>query len=368
MGFLKSIEHSFSEVDGRRNGRDGILSFGIKYLDDAMLGILKNDLVLIGAGSGLGKTAICCMIAKANIENGRRVHYIALEAEHLEIERRIKYQLFANAFFNDPDRPKVEISFQEWMLGSLFEKTKPYEAIAANSFLEKFGTLHTFYKSDKFDVTDLINTVMECASETDLIILDHVHYMDLESDNENQAIKKIAMTARTLALEIGKPIILVSHMRKSDKGVSPLAPGIEDFHGSSDLYKIATKAITIGPGGINEQGKVETFFRIVKNRFEGSVTRYLGKCFFNPKEGTYDKKYEVGNASQSRDAGFTQLAFNNYPAWAEYYNGGSSHNSSNDETKPFSYGKPGRSKDILTTKTNNKREPVGRNRFQSADE
>lgn len=368
MGFLKSIEHSFSEVEGRKNGLDGVLSFGIKYLDDAMIGILKNDLVLIGAGSGLGKTALCCIIAKTNVEKGRRVHYIALEAEHLEIERRIKYQLFANAFFNDPSRPKVEISFQDWMLGSLFEKTTLYEAIAAKSFLEKFTTLNTFYKSDKFDVTDLINTVMECASETDLIILDHVHYMDLESDNENQAIKKIAMTARTLALEIGKPIILVSHMRKSDKGINPLAPGIEDFYGSSDLYKIATKAITVGAGGINESGKVETFFRIVKNRFEGSVTRYLGKCFYNTKEGNYDKSYEVGNANQSRDAGFTQLAFSSYPAWAEYYNGKGSDNSSYDETKSFPYGNTRGPQNISTAKANYKRQPMGRNRFQSSDE
>ena len=55
MGFIRSIEKSFVEASGRKNLRDGILSFGVQYLDDAMLGILKNDLILVGAASGGGK-------------------------------------------------------------------------------------------------------------------------------------------------------------------------------------------------------------------------------------------------------------------------------------------------------------------------
>lgn len=319
MGFLRSIETAFDEVSKRQQLRDGLLSFGIDYLDAAMVGILKNDLILIGAASGGGKTQTCCNIARANVEKGKKVHYIALEAEYLEIERRIKYQIFAKHFFNDPDRPSVHISFQNWMLGDFVESCALYEALAAKEFIEKYENLFTFYKADKFDINDLILTVMECASETDLIILDHVHYMDFEDDNENKAIKRIAMTARNLALEQGKPIILVSHIRKSDKANNLFAPGIEDFHGSSDLYKIATKAITLGPGAISVDGQIETYFRIVKNRFEGSVTRFIGKCFYNSRGGYYEKRYEVGDAYQDRTNGFKQLDRHIYPQWGEYH-------------------------------------------------
>lgn len=337
MGFIRSIEHTFDEVNQRKNLRNGILKFGIKYLDDAMAGILKNDLILIGAGSGAGKTQTCCNIAKANIEQGKKVHYIALEAEYLEIERRIKYQLFAKSFFSDHERPRgVDISFQNWMLGDFIDSCVVHEAAAARDFMQKYETLFTFYKANKFDISDLICTVMECADETDLIILDHVHYMDFDdNENENLAIKKIAKTARDLALEQGKPIILVSHMRKSDRHSLTFAPGLEEFHGSSDLYKIATKAVTIGPGAMSSDGKIETYFRIVKNRFEGSVTRYLGKCLYNSKEGNYDRNYEVGDAYQNRDAGFKQLDRSIYPKWGEYYSreGG---NNSGYAKRPYS--------------------------------
>jgi len=353
VGFLRSVEHTFDEVNKRKTLRNGLLQFGIKYLDDAMVGILKNDLILIGAGSGAGKTQTCCNIALANVEAGKRVHYIALEAEYLEIERRIKYQLFAKSFFSDPERPKnIDISFQNWMLGDFIESCQFNEAKAASEFMNRFGGLFTFYKSDKFDIQDLINTVMECADETDLIILDHVHYMDFdERENENLAIKKIAKTARDLALEQGKPIILVSHLRKEGRQTLTLAPGLEEFHGSSDLYKIATKAVTMGPGAISENGNIETYFRIVKNRFEGSVTRYIGKCRYNTKEGSYERSYEIGSAYQTRDTGFKQLDRHIYPKWAEY-SSRESGDSFNYVKKPYGITTNSRgSKTILNSKS-----------------
>lgn len=336
MGFLRSIEQTFDEVNQRKSARNGLLSFGIDYLDHAMVGILKNDLILIGAGSGAGKTQTCCNIARANVEKGKNVHYIALEAEYLEIERRIKYQLFAKHFFSDPNRPNVSISFQNWMLGDFIESCVAYEALAAQEFMNTYQSLFTFYKSNKFDIDDLIRTVTECSDDTDLIILDHVHYMDLDDNNENRAIKEIAKTARDLALEMGKPIILVSHVRKSDsRGSVSFAPGLEEFHGSSDLYKIATKAITIGPGAMNSDGQIETYFRIVKNRFEGSVTRYIGKCFYNSKEGKYGRSYEIGDAYQTRDNCFQQLDRGIYPTWGEYFRANSG-GSSNTYQRPTS--------------------------------
>lgn len=351
MSFLKSAEFSFEEIETRKNARDRMLTFGVEFLDNAMLGILKNDLVLIGAGSGAGKTQLCCSIAKANIENGKRVHYIALEAEHLEIEKRIKFQIFSNHFFNDPERPKgVTLSFQEWMVGDFIDSCAKYEASAANEFMQKYSTLFVFYKADKFDVIDLIQTVLSCADETDLIILDHVHYMDYEDSSENVAIKKIAITARTLALENSCPIILVSHLRKKDKASRDFAPGLEEFHGSSDLYKIATKAITLAPGNV-DNGNMETYFRIVKNRFEGSVTRYVAKTFYNPREARYEANYELGLAGQNRDEGFVRLDPNNHPSWGKYFAVPSSTNSQYFKSEQAPYGKSKRTKTLPANKS-----------------
>lgn len=319
--FIQSNSLSFSEFESRKNKREGILTFGIDFLDDAMAGILKNDLILIGASSGAGKTQTCCAIAKANIEKGKRVHFIALEAEYAEIERRIKYQIFAKHFFADMQRPNVHISFQDWMLGDFLETCAKHEALAASEFANAYANLFTYYKQDKFDLNDLILKVCECADDTDLIIVDHVHYFDFDDENENRAVKEIAKTARTLTLEQGKPIILVSHLRKRDRGSLDLVPGLEEFHGSSDLYKIATKAVTLSPGRWSPEGKYETFFRIVKNRFEGSVTRNIASCNYLTKEGNYEKGYYLGDANRKREDGFSELGADFYPGWARNHGG-----------------------------------------------
>jgi KaiC/GvpD/RAD55 family RecA-like ATPase len=334
MSFLNV--HNAAEIvrQNLKTAKDNLLSFGVSFLDDAMIGILKNDLILVGARSGAGKTQFCVNVALANVRAGKRVHFLALEAEQGEIETRIIFQFFQELFTenrknwmaarmtekNDELRMRLDavyskrFSYQQFALGETLQILPDLTNMAIEK-LDSLEGLHTFYKSDKFDVRDFMLKVLECDDETDLIICDHVHYFDYDDDAENKSIKEIAKTARTLALENGKPIILVSHLRKSDKN-GDLVPSLEEFHGSSDLYKIATKAITLAPGAWNAEGKMQTFVRIVKNRFDGSVTRVIGAVNYLISEGRYEIEYKIGDANQKRDSGFTALEPFNYPQWA----------------------------------------------------
>lgn len=325
MRFINAVSSSEPEKNARKIARDGMLSFGIDYLDDAMLGILPNDLILIGAGSGAGKTQICTNIAAANIARNRRVHYIALEAEQFEIERRIKYQIFSKLYYTKRLQERNgPISFQKWVMGDYLDSTREIEEMTTEEFSRNYSNLFVLYKTGKFDVNDLIFHVVACASETDLIIVDHVHYFDYDDTKENQAIKEIAKTARSLTLEQSKPMILVSHLRKRDKYSDELCPGLEEFHGSSDLYKIATKAITIAPGEVVSGGNYATYFRIVKNRFDGGVTRYMGRAEYSHYKGSYERGYKVGRSNQKREDGFASLDLLLYPEWAKRGGEGSS--------------------------------------------
>jgi hypothetical protein len=93
---------------------------------------------------------------------------------------------------------------------------------------------------------------------------------------------------------------------------------MEEFHGSSDLFKVSTKAVTMGPGSWNpESGKCETLFRVVKNRDEGVVIRSMGSCNFLSKDNSYEEGYRLGYAHQKRDTGFTEMDGALLPAWAK---------------------------------------------------
>jgi KaiC/GvpD/RAD55 family RecA-like ATPase len=306
---------------------DRMLTFGIPFLDDAFLGISPNDLVLLGAPSGVGKTDLCCTIANANIESGRRVSYIALEAEDMEIERRLKFRIFSKSFYLLP--PEIRrsriVSFDKWCRGAYLEEFSELEEFTTSFFEKAYAGLGVYYKTGDFGVSELVEIVASNAQDTDLIIVDHVHYFDYDDRDENKAIKEIAKTARVLALEESKPIILVSHLRKPDKFNQDLVSGLDEFHGSSDLTKICTKVISIAPGSMTDSGQCETYIRLPKNRSNGSVTRYMGRVLYDPRTNTYSKEYKVGLAGLSRRQGFEELAHSLYPEWARSHVGSNHH-------------------------------------------
>lgn len=318
MLFKSSADTSFEEYNERRSRSDDCLSFGVDFLDDALRGILPDDLILLGAPSGAGKTQLCCNIALANMQAGKKVFYVALEASRFEIERRLKFPLVADLYFSDDQRPQLSkrLTYPSWLAGDFKNDLHSYETKAAEMFEQMGKDLFLFYKQDKFGCGELVDAVLSCSDRADLIMIDHVHYFDFDDDNENRAIKDIAKTVRTLALEEQKPIILVAHLRKRDRANDELVAGLEEFHGSSDLYKIATKVVTIGQGSRTESGLFETFFRIPKNRIDGGVTRFLGRELFNPKKGTYEQgKYQIGWADQKRSIGFKEVDGSQYPEW-----------------------------------------------------
>lgn len=349
--FKSAGASSLAEREDRANIGKNQLCFGIEFLDDALCGILWDDLILLGAPSGLGKTQLCCNIALANLEHGKKVHYIALEASRHEIERRLKFPLVLERFLADPSRPSVQekINYTGWLLGHYDAILEPYNAAADEFFEQAFRDLYLLYKPDKFGVSELIEAVLYCSADTDLIIIDHVHFFDFDDDNENRAMKQIAKTVRMLALEEQKPIVLVAHLRKRDKQNEELVAGLDEFHGSSDLYKIATKVITFSAGRITTEGSYETFFRIPKNRLDGGVTRFIGKEFFSPRKGGYEKgKYQIGWAGRPRKEGFAEVDPSLLPSWAKRKSSGGS----NPDSVPQGPGQSGLSQTPRRKSTN----------------
>lgn len=311
--FIPSSERILNEKIERHGLSGKLLKFGIKFLDDALRGILPNDLILLGAPTGIGKTELCVQIALANLGEGKRVHFIALEAEPYEIERRLIFPLIAEAYYQDKDRMKLErkLNMTDWMIGKFNDELSRYEENIYEYFVSAFKDLFTFYKSGKFGVDEMIYNITSVCDQTDLIIIDHVHYFDWDDDNDNRAIKNIAKKVREVALEIGKPVILIAHLRKKDRGSKELCASADEFHGSSDLTKIATKIITIASAGLIDGDKYGTYFRIAKNRIDGSVTRFLARINFDYKRRKYEDEYKLGFSNSTK---FEEVG--DYPYWA----------------------------------------------------
>lgn len=308
--------------DRQKNIKDP-LEYGVSFLDAVTEGITKNDLIIIGAKTGTGKTQLATLIAMTNARKGKRVHYYALEAENFEIERRIKYRMLAEKYLSMNRYDKVRISYPSWYrckLDHVFEKIEP----EINEMLGTiYSSLFTIYGHGNFTIEDFEKSFLAIQDQTDLVIIDHLHYFDFDDTNENRAYKRIVKSIHDLALHVGKPVILVAHMRKSDKKEKTLLPGIEDFHGTSDIPKIATTAIVIGPCKNSETGDPtlwKTYMRVAKLRMDMSRTHYAAQTCFDVKTQGYEKHFVFGRFVNF-DEEFEALSENQTPEWAKQEKG-----------------------------------------------
>ena len=321
-GFKALPERIRTEREDRLAQRGKILRFGVHFLDRALRGIFPNDLILLGAWTGMGKTALSTLIARANSAAGKRVHYFALEAEDREIERRMKYMLITDMIFSRPMPREIldRMNYLDWLAGDLDDITARFEPAAELALVQEYKTLHTLYRTRDFTVDDLDRAMLEVQDSTDLYIIDHIHFVDSPDEmNENRGYKIVIKKIRDLALRIGKPVVVVAHLRKKDGRSKPMiVPTIDDFHGTSDIPKIATKAIMLAPAFDRATGNNSmwaTYISVAKCRPEGSRSRYVGLVTFNSRMSAYEKQFVLGRVSGGGEK-FDTIDKTEIPAWA----------------------------------------------------
>jgi hypothetical protein len=209
------------------------------------------------------------------------------------------------------------IRFLDWYQGKLEAVLGVYEDMADAELRETTKNLHTFYRIDSFTSDDFCRQLEGIKDQSDLVVLDHLHYVDSDDENENRGYKATVKQIRDSALKFEKPVIVVAHVRKSDRRLAQLLPDIEDFHGSSDIPKMATKAIMLAPDyGTNtgDSALWSTFMQVGKCRMDNSVTRYVARLDFNTRSDSYEDGYSLGRLT---DGGrqFELLDDRDMPTW-----------------------------------------------------
>ncbi len=314
--FMPSPQRLVGERADRLEAGSKRLSFGVDFLDHALGGITRRDLILVGAKTGSGKTQLALNIAIANCRKGKRVHYFALEAEDRELERRMKFQILATAFYQHTTSGR-KLRFVDWYNGMLDDELHHFEPRADQELAALLKNLRTYYRIDSFTGDDFARHLSAIRDETDLVVLDHFHYVDAEDENENRAHRKLVKLIRDSVLRADRPVIVVGHIRKSDPRNATLVPTEEAFHGSSDIVKIATKAIMIAPDYDTQTGVPtlwSTYMRIVKCRQDSSVTRYCARLLYDTRTDSYQPEYSLGRLVDG-DRTFEPVASWAMPAW-----------------------------------------------------
>ncbi len=315
--FLSMPERIDGELEEREELGGRILPYHHSFLDDCLRGILPHDLVLIGAPSGVGKTDLALQIAASNAMTGKRVHYLALEAEPRELERRTKFALLCREAYQCSHPQASEMNYTDWLLGRCEHICGGFNSSVDKRITKQLGNLHTYYRGAKFDSRDLATAVLTVCDETDLIVVDHLHYVDADDDeNEHKSLGDTVKAIRDVSLRIGKPIVLIAHLRKRDSRAKQIVATLDDFHGSSNVVKICTQAIALDHAYDIESPKwylAPTYVSVLKDR-RGGAPRLVALSMFDRRTKSYRPDYTLGRVEQSK---WTEVDNGTQPLWAK---------------------------------------------------
>lgn len=315
IGFKSSADRIRGEKRGRLANAQRQLPYNHSFLDDCLRSIMPHDLIIVGARTGVGKTELARSIATSNARDGRRVNYFALEAEETEIERRTKYAVIAALLRQHQIQLSRPFNYPDWYRGRFEADIGEIDQEADEIISERYRTLSTYYRGPKFDHADIERLILAQQDQADLIVLDHLHYVDVDDDNENRGLKQVVTTVRNTALLVGLPVIMVVHLRKKPTGSKALVPSMDDIHGSSDIGKNCTHAIMLEPAyslPSARKGFANTFFSIPKDRGDGAK-HLLALCPFDWRTKTYASSYTLGREIKGD---FEPLGTDEVPYWA----------------------------------------------------
>lgn len=312
-----------------------LCDYGIIALNDPLIAIAKDELVVIGADTGSGKSTLGLQLAQHNSKKGKKVALYYLEGGHLEAIARMKWKDICEEYYKNYKGAGIEMDYRKWSLNKFNSQEEEYilkeiEDKQYKKWKDVYKDNLMIYKIERdFTKEKLLMSILSFHDllvkndsgnlDLDLIVIDHLQYFSLtRPEREIFEITEILREVKTMTEKWHVPVVLISHLRKKskDRGL----PGNEDFYGTSNISKIANTAIIVSSCTKEEDIKNNiyvTALRITKSRI-GLRQNYcmLVKYFLN--ESRYDDKYllckldNFGNILNEEGLDYEEL-----PKWAK---------------------------------------------------
>ena len=230
----KNIDHAIERAYQRTQIASSGETIGIPtgFVDlDHKLTWQKQDLIIIAARPGMGKTALCLKHAKAAAKKGNHVRIYSLEMGDAALTDRIlmsesdlDIDQFKFGKLSDNDLQDLEVSAKKLERLNIWIDDKPARTVTSiSSDARKWNK----------------------KGECDLIIIDYLQLAESESKygSTNDKIGAITRGLKKLAKEIDVPIILLSQLNRKVEERKDKMPGLSDLRDSGAIEQDADKVL-----------------------------------------------------------------------------------------------------------------------------
>jgi len=190
----------------------------IAPLDSKLMGLVKQDLVILAARPSIGKTALAVQIALNVCDSGHVVAYFGLEGTAISIIHRMLAS-------------RAGVPMDQIRTG-MFENAKTPQLATAAEYLEKVGA--KFYMDFRSVLTpSLIRAEIRRLKRSDgigLVIVDHIGLMRSgeKTNSRNEEIGAVSRSLKGCAKDFDVPVIALSQLNRDGDGRRPELKSLRD--------------------------------------------------------------------------------------------------------------------------------------------
>lgn len=235
------------------------ISYPWQGLEKITRGARKGELVLVAAGTGVGKSEVVRQVAHHfHTTHGEVIGYLALEESVQRTALGFMGLHMGKRLYLDPRGEDLKV------LKEAFDAT-----VGQRYFLyDHFGSLD----GDRL-CSQIRYMVRGLGCRT--VVLDHISIVvsGSEIDDERKALDVITTTLKSLTMELEFRLIVIAHLKRVD-GVSHEEGGrvkLTDIRGTGALAQLSNIVIGLERNQQSEAKKNLTCVRVLKNRHTGET-------------------------------------------------------------------------------------------------
>lgn len=252
---------------------EAAISTGLSPLDRKLNGGLKGGrFYVIGARTGVGKSALMCCIATHAIKKGARVLYVSLEMGARENIARMVAKLSGVSLGRINNRQMLTDGDHAALVDS-------YALLPGDNF--RFST-----RARTPDAVRRAALQMRAQTGLDLIVVDYIQILqpDGRTSSRVEALGQITGALKLLAMELDVPVLSAAQINRAGvQGGS--APRLSDLRESGSIEQDADVVILLHrPDGQEQEARKRIEIVVAKNRqgtlgvsnliFDGALMRY----------------------------------------------------------------------------------------------
>ena len=272
--FLMQVTETVEIIEkNMKNGVDYSLYTGITDLDKITCGLHNQELTIIGARPGVGKTTLGLQIAEHIAEKGKDVAIISLEMSDYQVIQKILAK-------------KTRVNSYKMRMGTLEEEDLEKISIASSEIVEL--PLHLITKIRTLQQIETVTRKMKNKNNLGLLIIDYIQLIKNKGkfNNREQEVADITRTLKLLSLELDIPIIGLCQLNRNASRSEPTLADLresgsieQDADNVLFLYKeretensvLEDVVLKVAKQRAGETGKVYLKFNKANSEFKGVI-------------------------------------------------------------------------------------------------